>query len=325
MRGWLILGAGLLALTILSLTRGEVALSLADLWRGLTLGEGPGALTLRVLRGPRVLTALGAGAALGLSGAVFQTLLRNPLAAPDVMGFNAGSGLAVVAALVLGLVLPMPLLAAAGGVVAALAVGLISHRRGEADNSLTLILVGLGMGFTASGLATFLMLTMPDPMAAEAQRWVTGSLAARSWSHVGQVWVMAGVLALLLALQLRGLGLLELGPDLARGLGLRITRARNGLLATAVLLAASGVAVAGPVPFVALMAGPLGIGLTRARLPGGRLAAAGAAGAAITVAADLLARSALSGIQLPVGVMTGLLGAPYLLWLLSREFGKGEV
>lgn len=325
MKRWILLIAGLTGLTLLALLRGEVSLSLADLWRGLVQGDGPGALTLRVLRGPRVVTALGAGAALGLSGAVFQTLLRNPLAAPDVMGFNAGSGLAVVAALVAGVTLPMPLLAAAGGIVAALAVGLISHRRGEADNSLTLILVGLGMGFTASGVATFLMLTMPDPLAAEAQRWVTGSLAARSWAHAAQVWGIGAALAVLLALQIRSLGLMELGPDLARGLGLRITRARNGVLATAVLLAATGVAVAGPVPFVALMAGPLGIGLTRARLPGGRLLAAAMAGAAITVAADLLARSALAGIQLPVGVMTGLLGAPYLLWLLSREFGKGEV
>lgn len=325
MKGWVILFTGLVALTLLSLMRGEVSLSLAELWRGLTTGEGPAGLTLRVLRGPRVATALGAGAVLGLSGAVFQTLLRNPLAAPDVMGFNAGSGLAVVAALVAGVMLPTPLVAAAGGVATALAVGLISHRRGEADNSLTLILVGLGMGFTASGVATFLMLTMPDPLAAEAQRWVTGSLAARSWSHAAQVWGIGTALALVLAMQVRSLGLLELGPDLARGLGLRIATARNGLLATAVLLAASGVAVAGPVPFVALMAGPLGIGLTRARLPAGRLLSAAAAGAAITVAADLLARSALSGIQLPVGVMTGLLGAPYLLWLLSREFGKGEV
>ncbi len=310
--------------SLLSLTLGEVRMPLADLWQGLTTGEGPGAMTLRVLRGPRLATALGTGAVLGLSGAVFQSLLRNPLAAPDVMGFTAGSGLAVVAALVLGLVLPMPLIAAAGGIAAALVVAVVSWRPGARDNSLTLILVGLGTGFTATGLATFLGLTLGDTMAAEARRWIAGSLAARTWSHAGQVWGIGLILALALALQVRALGLLELGPDLASGLGLRVARARNMLLATAVLLAAAGVAVAGPVPFVALMAGPLGIGLTMARRPGTRLLYAAGAGAAITAGADLLARAAVPGVQLPVGVMTGLLGAPYLLWLLSREFGKGE-
>lgn len=328
MRGFLLLGLGLLAIALLSLLMGEVMLSPADLWQGLVTGQGPGALTLRVLRGPRLVTALGAGAMLGLSGAVFQGLLRNPLAAPDVMGFNAGSGLAVVAVMLSGLILPMPLVAAAGGVAAALTVSVFSHRRGAgvelADNSLTLILVGLGVGFTATGLATFLTLTMNDTLAAEARRWITGSLAARSWSHAGQVWGPGLLLCLLLALQVRALALMELGPALASGLGLRVLAARRWLLLTAVLLAAVGVAVAGPVPFVALMAGPLGIGITRARNPGPRLIAAAGTGAAIMAAADLLSRAAIPGVQLPVGVMTGLLGAPYLLWLLSREFERGE-
>ncbi|MES2666234.1 MAG: iron chelate uptake ABC transporter family permease subunit [Pseudomonadota bacterium] len=324
MKGALVLTALLAALSMLSILWGEVRVPPGDLWRGLITGEGPGALTVRVLRGPRLATALGAGAALGLSGAIFQTLLRNPLAAPDVMGFNAGAGLAVIATLAAGLTLPMPLVAAAGGVAAALLVAVLGHRKGQADTALTLILVGLGVGFTATGLATFLSLTISDALAIEARRWITGSLAARSWLHAGQVWGMGLVLCLLLAVQARALGLLELGRDLATGLGLNAARARAGLLATGVLLAAAGVAVAGPVPFVALMAGPLGRGLTGARSPALRLAAAAGAGAAIMAAADLVARSALPGIQFPVGVMTGILGAPYLLWLLSRAFGKGE-
>ena len=130
---------------------------------------------------------------------------------------------------------------------------------------------------------------------------------------------------LVLASQIPALKLLELGGDLASGLGLRVERARWGLVATAVLLAATAVAVAGPVPFVALMAAPLGIVLTGARNPAGRLAAAAGAGAAICVLADLVARAAIPGLQLPIGVMTGLLGAPYLLWRLSREMEKGEL
>lgn len=324
MKGAFVLSALLAVLALLSILWGEVRVPPADLWHGLITGEGPGGLTIWVLRGPRLATALGAGAALGLSGAIFQTLLRNPLAAPDVMGFNAGAGLAVIATLAAGLTLPMPLVAAAGGVGAALLVAVLGHRKGTADTALTLILVGLGVGFTATGLATFLSLTISDALAIEARRWITGSLAARSWLNAAQVWGMGVVLCLLLAVQARALGLLELGRDLATGLGLNAARARAGLLATGVLLAATGVAVAGPVPFVALMAGPLGLGLTRARSPALRLAAAAGAGAAIMAGADLVARSALSGIQFPVGVMTGILGAPYLLWLLSRAFGKGE-
>ncbi len=312
----------LLAVIALSLVLGEVRMSPATLWRGLIEGQGPGALTLRVLRGPRLATALGAGAVLGLSGAIFQTLLRNPLAAPDVMGYNAGAGLAVIAAIWAGSALPMPLVAAAGGLAAA---ALVAGLSGRDDRPVTLILVGLGVGFTASGIATFLTLTLPDALATEARRWITGSLAARTWGHAAQVWGMGAVLAGLLAAQIRALSVLELGRVLATGLGLRSDRARRGLLATAVVLAATGVAVAGPVPFVALMAGPLGTGLTRARGPGGRLLSAAGAGAAITTGADLLARTALPGVLLPVGVMTGLLGAPYLLWLLGRGMRRGEL
>lgn len=325
MRGALILSAALLAAIVMSLLLGEVRMSPQVLWHGLTTGEGPGALTLRVLRGPRLATALGAGAVLGLSGAIFQSLLRNPLAAPDVMGFTAGSGLAVIAALATGLAAPMPLVAACGGIVAAVLVAVLSWHPGKSENTLGLILVGIGVGFTAMGLATFLTLTLSDVQAAEARRWITGSLAARSWAHAGQVWGLGALLGCALLLQIRSLSLLELGRDLATGLGLRVTAARRCLLATAVLLASVGVAVVGPVPFVALMAGPIGIGLTRARHAGWRLLAAAMAGATIMAAADLLARTALAGVQLPVGVMTGLLGAPWLLWLVSRAFGKGEL
>jgi iron complex transport system permease protein len=323
----ILLCAGLLALSLVSLMLGEVTVSPADLWRGLIHGDGPGALTLRVLRGPRLATALGAGAVFGLSGAIFQSLLRNPLAAPDVMGFNAGAGLAVIAALAFGItLLPMPLVAAAGGVLTALAVAFLSWQPGQPgqNSTLTLILTGIGVGFTALGLATFLTLTLPDEVAAESRRWIAGSLAARSWQHAAQVWGLGLVLAFALALQLRALGLLELGPDLARALGLRLAPARRALLGTAVLLAATGVAVTGPVPFVALMAGPLGIGVSKARSPAAALLSAALAGALIMAGADLLARIAFAGVQLPVGVMTGLLGAPFLLGLLLRQFGKGE-
>jgi iron complex transport system permease protein len=170
-----------------------------------------------------------------------------------------------------------------------------------------------------------LLLTLPTSEAGEAQRWLTGSLAARDWGHAAQVWIIGAVLVVATAAQIPALKLLELGPDLSAGLGLHVERARWSLVATAVLLAAAAVAVAGPVPFVALMAAPLGAALTGARYPAGRLLAAAGVGALICVASDLVARAAIPGLQLPIGVMTGLLGAPYLLWRLSREMEKGEL
>lgn len=325
MRGVLVLGTLLLLTALASLSIGDVAVGLLDLWHGALHGEGPGAFTIRAVRAPRLFAAFGAGALLGLSGAVLQRLLRNPLAAPDILGFNAGAGLAVVAAIASGLLWPAPLVAAGGGILAALAMALAAWRPGHPTSVLTLILVGLGIGFTTSAFASFLILSLPVAEAAEAQRWLAGSLAARNWGHVMQVFALGAGLSVLLAAQMRALSLLELGSDLAAGLGLSAERARWGLVATAVLLAASAVAVAGPVPFVALMAAPLGAYLSGARRPAGQFAAAAGAGALVCALADLAARSAIPGLVLPVGVMTGLLGAPYLLWRLSREMEKNEL
>lgn len=320
---WSLLVTALLAVAILGITFGETSLPLAEILKGLRGDEGPAALTVRLLRAPRVLTALGTGACLGLSGALFQRLLRNPLASPDLMGFAPGAGLAIMAALASGLTLPPPLVSAIGGVLAALAVALLAHRRDEGLAPLRLVLVGLGFGFTCSALAAFLMLSLPGPVALEAQRWLTGSLAARGWGHVAQVWLPGLVLMLLLAMQVKALSLLDLGDDLAQSLGLRAGRARLWLAATGVGLMAVAVAVAGPVAFVALMAGPLGMVITRARHVGSALLAAALTGALITCGADLVARAAVPGIGLPLGLLTGLLGAPYLLWRLSLEIERG--
>ncbi|MBB3952412.1 iron chelate uptake ABC transporter family permease subunit [Aureimonas jatrophae] len=325
MSGSIRLLALLLVAVLVSLAMGETLIGLGALGRGLLFGEGPGALAIRVIRGPRLATALGAGAALGLSGAVLQTLLRNPLASPDILGFNAGAGLAVVAAITLGWTLPPPLVAALGGIASALLVAALAHRPGRSDATLVLVLVGLGVGFTLAALTNLLSLRLPSTEAAEAQRWVTGSLAARNWGHALQVWLPGLALALLLALQVGSLQLLELGPELARGLGLRVEAARLALVGTAVLLAAAGVAVAGPVAFVALMAMPLGRRITGARGTSGRLLSAAGGGALVMVLADLAGRVALPGVQLPVGVTTGALGAPYLLWRLAREMDRGEL
>ncbi len=320
----------LLAAASLSLALGQVSVGPAALWNGLTGGDGAGALTVQILRGPRVATALLVGAAFGLSGSIFQSLLRNPLASPDVMGFSAGSGLAILGALTINLAIPMPLIASAGGLLTAILVLALArpargHNPLEGAPAVTIVLVGIGIGFTAAAISSFLMTRLTGPQAAEAQRWLAGSLAARDWSHVLQLALIGAVLVIVLLPQIRNLRLLELGSELATGLGANVKRARLGLAATAVLLAAAAVAIAGPIAFVALMAPPLGARIARTADVGGRLLAAALTGAIIVMLADLVARASLPGLQLPIGVMTGILGAPYLLWLLSREIERGEL
>lgn len=325
MRGGALLALILVVAIMLALMIGDSNLGIADLWRGIVDGTGPGALTIKVIRGPRVATALGAGAMLGVSGAIFQVLLRNPLAAPDVMGFNAGAGLAVLAATSLGVMMPMPLAAAGGGLATAALVVALAYQRGHFTSALTLILVGLGIGFFVSAAGAFLLVSLPPEAAGDAQRWLSGSLSARSWYDAGQIWLIGACLSLALAGQNKSMKLLELGRELAAGLGLRVDLAQWCLIGTAILMATAAVAVAGPVPFIALMAAPAGAAITGAREPGARFAAAGAAGAAIAVLADLAARAAVPHVQLPIGVMTGVFGAPYLLWRLSREMESGKL
>jgi iron complex transport system permease protein len=323
MRGALVLAALLLAAVAASLFYGQVRIGPALLWQGLLSGEGPGALMLGTIRGPRVATALGAGAALGLSGGLFQTLFRNPLAAPDMMGFTWGAGLAVTAAVAFHIGLPTPIIAAAGGLATAALVAAFAYRPGHETPPLTLVLLGIAVGYIASALSSFLITILPPSEATEAQRWLAGSLAARDWSHVAQVWLPGSLLALAALGLARPLAVLELGTGLATGLGIRVERARWTIALIAVLLAAVAVAVAGPVSFVALMALAVGQRVTGARTLPGRLLSAAGAGALILTLADLVAQVALPGIVLPAGVMTGALGAPYLLWRLSREMERG--
>lgn len=323
------LGLPLLALALLviaSLGVGEVTLPASAYWQALTGDNSAARMVVLELRLPRILTAAGAGAALGLSGAIFQMLLRNPLASPDVMGFTSGAAFGTVLALgASGAAGIGTSVGAAGGglVAAALVFGLA--RRDGAISPLRLVLVGIGIAAIFGAGATLMLSRLPLSEAADAQRWLAGSLVARDWHHVWQIAASLAVVGMLAALMARPLSLLELGDDLAGTLGLGIERARLGLTLVAILAATAGVAVAGPLPFIALMAPPLSRRLGRTDSPARRMAAAAITGALIAVVADLIARLGLGGIQLPVGALTGILGGPYLLWLLAREMKEGQL
>ncbi|RAG81010.1 hypothetical protein DN069_35355 [Streptacidiphilus pinicola] len=268
------------------------------------------------LRLPRVVTGLLAGAALALSGAVFQALLRNPLGSPDVLGFTQGAATGALTAIVLlggvGGAVAVPVGAVAGALLAGGAVLLLA--RGGRQQ---LVLVGIAVGAVLTGVNGYLLTRGQLTDAARAVLWLTGSLDGVDWSAAAVLAVALAVLVPLTLGQARALRLLELGEDAATALGVPVARTRRMLLLAALLLAAAAASAAGPVAFVALTAPQLARRLTRA--PGPNLLPSAAMGALLLVLADWAAQRAVPGHQLPVGVVTGLLGGGYLVRLLVRE------
>jgi iron complex transport system permease protein len=279
-------------------------------------GEPGNVFIVRGLRLPRVLTAVLAGAALGASGLLLQGLLRNPLGSPDVMGVTAGASLAAVLAIG-GAVAPLllPVAAGAGAGLAAFLLHLLSTRSGA--GGARLVLAGIGIHAVASSATALAVARLPVGRLGAAEVWLAGSLNARTWTHV----TAAGV-GLLLALPaafllVRRLGLLELGDELAVGAGVPVRRTGVELLAVAAILAGTAVAVAGPIGFVALGAPHIA---RRVVGPGGAatLVAAALIGALLVLVADVIGQWVLGSTPLPAGVVTAVIGAPYLLWLLHR-------
>lgn len=299
---------------------GDTPMPAAEALAGL-LGADPGAaFIVRELRLPRVLAGLAVGAALGLSGAILQGLTRNPLAAPDLLGINAGAAVAAVAVIVAGgsygglsgplaeVGLPV---AAIGGAAAATAA-LLALTRGL--DVVRTLLVGVGLHAALAAAVSWLLLTADIVDAGRAMVWLTGSL-----NDAGPTAALPPALALgLAAATLPALHptvrALALGGDVAVGLGAPLARHRPALLALCVLLAATAVAAAGPIAFVALGAPQLAMRLLRTPEP--PPAAAALAGAALTLWADWAGRLLSDSAALPVGVLTGGLGAPVLAYLI---------
>lgn len=303
-----------------SVSVGEFVVPLPEVVRAL-VGEGdPGqVLVVQRLRLPRVLVGLLVGAALGAAGALTSSVVRNPLATPDVLGVTAGASAAAVGVLLLGWAVPLPLAALAGGLAAAALVAALSLRGGSTGPHL--VLVGIGLSACATAMTSFLLVRAEITDAQRAVVWLTGSLSGRGWEHVRPLVLATAVLLPLAGVLARSLTTLGLGDDLARTLGTRVTAARLAVLGVAVALAAAATAAAGPVAFVALVAPQVALRL--AATPGPPVAASAAAGALLVVAADLVGRTGLQGLgltstELPVGAVTALVGAPVLLVLLRR-------
>jgi iron complex transport system permease protein len=319
------LAAGAFVVFCWSLMVGDYSIPLGDVLATL-VGDDPGggsAYVVRTLRLPRALTAVLVGAGFGLSGALFQRLARNPLASPDVIGVNAGATAAAVFVIVVlnGTTMQVTFGALAGSVVAMVAVYLLAYREGV--TGYRLVLVGIGLTLMLLAITHYLITRAEIFQAQRATVWLTGSLNGRDWDHVRYVTVALAVLvpvALGLARHLRAL---ELGDDLARGVGTRVEGSRAALLMVAVGLAAVSTASAGPIGFVALASPQIARRLVGARSLA--LLPAAACGALLLGASDLLARRAFAPTELPVGVVTAAVGAPYLLFLLARanKIGTG--
>ena len=318
------LGAVVVVLTGIGMSLGDYTIALPDLLAAL-VGQGSGGDTFVVtrLRLPRVLLGALVGAALGVSGAVFQAVLRNPIASPDIIGVTTGASAAAVAGLLLfGVTGPaLSAVAFGGALLVAIAIYLLSRRGGVTGYRFALI--GIAFAFLASSVLNFLLSRADIKDAQVALTWLVGSLGGTGWDDVAIVAAALVVLlpaALLLA---RPLGILQLGDDAATSLGVRAERVRLALLVVAVALAATATAATGPIAFVAFLAAPI----ARRLVTDDRsvLAASALIGAATVLAADIVGQHLLGGgLQVPAGIVTGAVGAPCLLWLLAGANRRGR-
>ncbi len=301
------------ALAVVGLTRGDYPLTLPELARALT-GDGGFATTVVIgWRLPRVAAALALGAALAVAGALFQSLTRNPLGSPDVVGFSTGSYTGVlVATTVIGPGSVSTVVAAlAGGLLTAVVVYALAYRDGV--QGFRLIIVGVATAALLHAVNTWLLLRAQTEVAMTASIWGAGSLGLVGWARVGPALGLLAALGVGVVVASPLLRQLELGDDLAASHGVRVEPARLVILGLGVALTATATATAGPIAFVALSSPQVA-----RRLVGGAglpLVASALTGSALLLGADLVTQHVLPT-ELPVGVVTVVLGGAYLLALL---------
>lgn len=315
-------GAVVVVLFAANVLLGSYTVTIPDVFRILGGADIPGAsFIVMENKLPRSVIGVLVGVCFGLAGAVFQTMLRNPLASPDIIGISYGASASAVTAIVLfgAAGAAVSLSALVGAMVVAAAIYLISRRGGVAGYRL--ILVGIGFAAVLHALVNFLITRTDLRTASEALLWLNGSLNSSNWDRAAVLVAALVVLLPAAAVLSRSLQGLVLGDDAAAGLGLRVEASRLGLMSTAVALAAVATAAAGPVASVAFLSGPIA-----RRLLGNRpsLVMAALVGAGIVLGADFIAANLIPGASLPVGVVTGALGAPFLLWLLATANRSGQ-
>lgn len=310
------------ALVVVTLCFGSVQLSVDQVVGSLLRLEENAAVDfiVRDLRFPQIQAALGVGLALGAAGTMFQQLLRNPLASPDFVGISSGASLAAVAGIALPALqcMSVPALALAGAAVAALVMYVLAFKDGV--SGYRFILIGIGVSAFCTGVVGYLLTRTNLHEARAAMHWLVGSIGQSGQREVDVLLVgVAALVPLALVLQ-RMLRAIELGDDTARSLGAHADGVRLLLILAAVALTALATAVAGPIAFIALVAGPVADRLLGPAA--GSILAAALVGAVLCLTADYIAVEALP-FEVPTGVVTGAVGAPYLLWLLASSNRRG--
>ena len=306
----------------LTLSLGQSFTPPSDVIRVL-LGEqvGGASFTVGQLRLPRAVLAVLAGLSFGLGGVAFQIMLRNPLASPDIIGISSGaSAAAVFAIVVLSLSGPVvSLFAVIAGLAIALLVYALAFRKGAGGTRL--ILIGIGISAMLESMIAYILSQAPEWNLQEAQRWLTGSL---NGAQLGQALPLLGALVVfggLLLSRTRELELLRLGDDAAAALGVRVGRTRVIVIIAAVGMIATATAITGPIAFVAFLSGPIAARIVGPR--GSLLIPAALVGATLVLAGDYAGQFLLP-MRYPVGVVTGALGAPYLIYLIVRANRAGS-
>jgi iron complex transport system permease protein len=305
-----------LALAAAMLMLGNTIYPPSDVFKVIMGGEVDGAsFAVGTLRLPRMIAAVLAGLAFGGAGATFQTMLRNPLASPDVIGINSGCSAAAVTCILLFNLsgATVSVIAVLAGLVVAALIYLLAYGREGASGRL--ILMGIGVGALMDAVVSYMLLKASQYDIPAAYRWLTGSLNATRMDELGALAVAVAVLLPLALMLARNLEAVELGDETAKALGARVELTRILLILCAVGLVAFATATTGPIAFVAFLSGPIASRLAGAGKP--HILQAALVGAALVLSADLLGQFAFDT-RFPVGVITGILGAPYLLLLLIR-------
>nr|WP_202419077.1 iron chelate uptake ABC transporter family permease subunit [Streptomyces sp. YIM 132580] len=317
----LVLAALVVTAFAVTLMAGRTFYPPGDVFRVILGEQVPGAtFTVGRLRLPRAVLALVAGFSFGLAGVTFQTMLRNPLASPDIIGISSGASAAAAIAIVtlsLGEV-QVSALAIAAGLGVAVLVYSLAFRGGVVGTRL--ILIGIGISAMLDSVTSYVLSQAAEWDLQEAMRWLTGSLNGATWDQVVPVLAAAAVLTPLLLGQARSLSAMQLGDDTASALGVRVERTRITVIVAAVGLIAFATAAAGPIAFVAFLSGPIAARIVGAG--GSLLVPAGLVGSLLVLVADFTGQFAF-GERYPVGVVTGVLGAPYLVYLIIRTNRAG--
>jgi iron complex transport system permease protein len=310
----------LAALSLLSLSVGGVSVPLKEVLASLT-GRNSEASNLIIMqfRLPRIAAAILIGAALAVAGALLQGVIRNPLASPDLLGVTGGASVAVVAFMtfVTGYSIHwVPFIAIGGALVATTINYVFAWKKGVSP--FRLVLIGIGISTAMGALTTFLLISGPAYLAAQVLNWMTGSIYGTNWSYIEVLWPWVAIFIPLSLLLAKELNVQSLGEDVARGLGSRLQLSRMILLFYSVALAGAAVGVAGTISFIGLMAPHI------ARMLVGNsykliIPVSALIGAIILLLADLAGRMLFQPLDVPAGVFTAGIGAPFFMYLLFKR------